>query len=938
MLNFSIFSLPSYKIKNPATHMDTLKKITSLLEKNNGYHELLKENEIIKFNLDIDGKEDIKIENLIVELETYFMKNYEIKIKYSYTQNKSKKDSYHIVIKNIHATSKELKIIASNFKKESIYKNNIDNGHLGAKKKWFRLPNQLKESVDGTEHVIIRGEIKDFILHYIQKNSILIKPIMKETVEERIYKEVDVKKNYEYLISDEEILKLLNALPQNYCDDYAPWLKITTILKSLNKHEIWDEYSRKSYKYDVIRNNEIWNGLKESLNINWLVNELNKNEKKNNLIERIKKNTDITKKIPFKNEMIKTRYMNEGIKMDILKKYDTIIIKSTTGTGKSTASASMIKNYMMKNKKCKMISIISRVIMNNQHLETFKKEGIKLTSYLDVKTQINKLDYVVCLNSLTLLQELSLEEIKTKIVYIDEINCLLESLCLNNLITDIKMVNKIFMKLILNCSKLIISDAIINDAMIELIEKRKGEKIMYENEYKKYENIEAVKIWDEMKFLEMLKSQITENKPFFAAFDSCVKATDFYNECIKNNDKDKFLLITSDTKITITNTNDLRNLWVFYSPSVTISLDFNIEVPQNVYMHITGLSVNSSTIFQMSTRTRNIEKLYYYSESKQKLELYEKLEDVEKYYKNINTTSLTLKNLCMSADDEDITIHENTYFKLFCYYVYLNDVYNTNITGHYEKILMNNGFKLIKSNESLTKLSSEVCKTLKTQTQNENIKLIDKYIEEPSEKLEFTNIKSNVEYLGLKPENIKDYQEILINKKLMEKYEILVKWCKKTMEINYELKEKMPDTFIYKKFECSLLKIKHIKDVEDTFNIHILNENFNVMEERKIDFDEKKYDELKLCFRYLKNKPVCVLDLKILYLGMLKSTIGINFFKNQINNKLTIKHNCKIDSEKLNFYLKLHNIKNKDKNNWDTKIYEWFCKKNNIREAIDEYL
>ena len=54
--------------------------------------------------------------------------------------------------------------------------------------------------------------------------------------------------------------------------------------------------------------------------------------------------------------------------------------------------------------------------MNNQHLETFKKEGITLTSYLDVKTQINKLDYVVCLNSLTLLQELSLEEIKTKIV------------------------------------------------------------------------------------------------------------------------------------------------------------------------------------------------------------------------------------------------------------------------------------------------------------------------------------------------------------------------------------------------------------------------------------------------------------------------------------------------------------------------------------------
>ena len=99
--------------------------------------------------------------------------------------------------------------------------------------------------------------------------------------------------------------------------------------------------------------------------------------------------------------------------------------------------------------------------------------------------------------------------------------------------------------------------------------------------------------------------------------------------------------------------------------------------------------------------------------------------------------------------------------------------------------------------------------------------------------------------------------------------------------------------------------------------IKSMNVKCLIKQYKKIDFDEKKYNELKLCFRYLKNKPVCVLDLKILYLGMLKSTIGISFFKNQINNKLTIKHNCKIDSEKLNFYLKLHNIKNKDKNKGD---------------------
>jgi hypothetical protein len=931
MLNFSIFSLPSYNIKNPTPNTDTLKKIKSLLEKNNGYHELLKSDSIIKFNLDIDGKEDIKIENLIVELENFFMKNYKIKIKYSYTQNKSKKDSYHVVIKNVHATSKELKIIASNFKKESVYNKNIDNGHLGAKKKWFRLPNQLKEGVEGTEHVIIKGEIKDFVLHYIQKNSILIKPIMKETIEERIYKEVEVKKDYEYLITDEEILKLLNALPQNYCDDYAPWLKITTILKSLNKHTMWDEYSRKSYKYDVIRNNEIWDGLKESLNINWLISELNKGEVKYKVIEKMKKNEEIK----LESEKINSKYISETIDIKILNKVKTLIIKSTTGTGKSSFTARCINEYLKRNKKSKVISIISRVIMNNQHIETFKKEGIEMTSYLDVKNPKN-LNFIVCLNSIKLLCELSDEEIKNAVVYIDEINCLLNSLCLNNMIKELKIVNVVLMNLIMKCKRLILTDAVINSAVMDFVEERKGEKKIIENLYKKYENIEAIKINDEKVFLETLKGQISENKPFFVAFDSCKKGTDFYNECIKNNDKDKFVLITSETKIKITSANNLKNMWVFYSPSVTISLDFSINVAQNVYLHIGGRSICPQTMFQMTTRTRNINKLYYFSEATQKEEKYKSIKEVKNYYKNIKTTSEAIQDLCMSQKSGDMEIYENTYFKLFCYYEYLNDVFNTNMTGHYEKILEENGFKLIKTNEKIVKLTKENSKTLRIQSNEEKIKLLDEYVANPSEELKYENIKKNIEFLGVKDNEIKEYQELILDERKMIKYNTLTKWCKKS--VNVEYKELINDTFVYKSYNCSLTKIKHIHDIEKKYEIHILDKNINSMDETKIDFDEGKYKELKACFRYLKKKPENLLELKQLYLSMLKNAIGISFFKNKIDKTMKIKHNCIIDTKILNFYLKLHGLKNKDKNNWNSKIYEWYKKENNIIEAIDAYL
>lgn len=258
MSNFSIFTVPSFKVKYNAKMaiVKPSEEIITLLETNNNYYERIKHDSMLKFNLDIDGKSPIIIEEIIEELQNFFKQSYEV----SYTQNLSKKNSYHVVIPKLYASSTNLKMIATNFKKTSKYEKFIDNGHLGVKEsgKWLRLPNQYKENVAGTEHKIIKGIMEDFVLHYIPNDSILIKPeikeiIIKETKHEKIYKEA-MKNDYEYLITDEEIMELLEMLPMNYCNDYAPWLKITTILKSLNKEEIWDTYSKKSHKYDEVNN------------------------------------------------------------------------------------------------------------------------------------------------------------------------------------------------------------------------------------------------------------------------------------------------------------------------------------------------------------------------------------------------------------------------------------------------------------------------------------------------------------------------------------------------------------------------------------------------------------------------------------------------------------------------------------------------------------
>ena len=42
------------------------------------------------------------------------------------------------------------------------------------KDSWFRYPNQTKEGIKNTEHIIEKGKIQDFIVEHIPKNSICI--------------------------------------------------------------------------------------------------------------------------------------------------------------------------------------------------------------------------------------------------------------------------------------------------------------------------------------------------------------------------------------------------------------------------------------------------------------------------------------------------------------------------------------------------------------------------------------------------------------------------------------------------------------------------------------------------------------------------------------------------------------------------------------------
>jgi hypothetical protein len=95
-----------------------------------------------------------------------------------------------------------------------------------------------------------------------------------------------------------------------------------------------------------------------------------------------------------------------------------------------------------------------------------------------------------------------------------------------------------------------VSDALINDAVFELLKHRSDKsKIYIENEYKKYLNITAIKINDEELFLSKLIDHCKNYYYFWFGCDSASTVTKLFHTCrnlADETDRDKYVLITAD--------------------------------------------------------------------------------------------------------------------------------------------------------------------------------------------------------------------------------------------------------------------------------------------------------------------------------------------------------------------------------------------------------
>jgi hypothetical protein len=200
-----------------------------------------------------------------------------------------------------------------------------------------------------------------------------------QSIKKKLGNVEDVQRDYTYYdLTDEKIIEILTLLPAKYKDNYSDWLKVLTVMKHHNKKKLWDKYSKGSYHYNKAKNYSMWDRNKGIFNINYLVSVLRSMGHKIDFFKRYKAYEPITKVINNINKInCNYTYISEAIPYELYKQHNTIILQSSTGTGKTTAVAALVAQSMEEYEDLNFLSITTRTTLCDQHMTSFKNIDIQ---------------------------------------------------------------------------------------------------------------------------------------------------------------------------------------------------------------------------------------------------------------------------------------------------------------------------------------------------------------------------------------------------------------------------------------------------------------------------------------------------------------------------------------------------------------------------------
>ncbi len=685
-----------------------------------------------------------------------------------------------------------------------------------------------------------------------------------EVIEEEGYYHLD---KFTYNFSDELLIEIIEGLPEKYFNTYQGWLIFTTAMKQINRKDLWEKYPKLNNPVDCnIKSqghidwmNDAWDGIKRHNQYNCLSNLLLNTKVRNarTMLEYymyIDYNVHTTKP----DVIINQAKLTDENYSDFLdkKNYDCLIMKSDTGTGKTT---SFTKYFLKEDNNTKFLSIVSRVSLAQEQYMTFSKSGIDCGLYKIIDGRLKSNDnYVITIDSILRVANWDSWEYKNYIVYLDEFNSMIEYLiCADTLNNKRVVVFNGLLKILNNCKKIICTDADINDISLSFLKLVDKNKIFIQNDFLHNKNVKSQELFSYNDFCHKLHLE----KKFLCCCDSKTQAEMIHQELIQYGVRD-VELITSDTDKYI-NLDDYDK--IIYSPKIVYGLDSSIKRP--VYCYYKERTIPPTAMIQQIARCRNIKYLRYTFEMKKvKIEdedfsldyVKQELKELESFGNEFCSFSLMCNDFISEA-----------YLDFYTKYSYLNRCYQINKFGHFIKLLQKRGFV----NDSITYYNTELKGTREMRSKIKELKLENFSVEHP------TVIKIN-DYLKIDTkENIEKYKEYFLNQTKLDNHFNIAKYFFNNIE---DIKEELftQEEFNVKKVSSTKAKIKFLQEIKDltgcSDNDDIIIKN--PLEIKNADFYANNYN--KVWNASIKKSDIDFTNKKVLTQYMYK------MYKNLFGNQL----------------------------------------------------
>ncbi len=578
-----------------------------------------------------------------------------------------------------------------------------------------------------------------------------------------------------------------------------------------------------------------------------------------------------------------------------------VIVKSDTGTGKTTA----VKNYFKLHPEKCFVSIVSRLSLGKEQTAVFKKADIECYWFRDEVQDLWRMEgcnLVIQVDSLNKLASWCEDSWNAYTIYLDEFNSLIEYFidCPN--LDDKRItVKRMLERIIIGAEQVIMTDAHISDTSLLFLKQLgiKAPQIYVENDYKhngKNGGINTREVYCNEDLLLELQDKMKNDLPFMICCDSKNVCDVIHHELGRNPDIGIF---TSETMEDI----DLDKWkWVIFSPKIVYGLDSVMERP--VYCVMKEHTISPLAMIQQANRCRNITELvYYFGRKSHGLYKYENKEEVLDMLNNVenNADATALASAELLCGEEET----KKYKELLAHHMYIMDCFNTNKFGHFLNLLRGQGFNVDIHRETTSNTLQQKSKEVKKYKQDalkemfkdeeeriqewtkNNINEIRGYLQEEKQSLE----NSLQTYMDCEDIEEKRKNNTLHNsqKEQLSNYNMEIKECADLLSLYgsgekgdlwlAKNKDELIDDSVYPKYIQNNIKLLNIQPdkVGDYEKIlidnHQITNHFRIV---KFFFKEESDTLKKLEEKKDYNcKKGASSDFKILYLKKVLKTLGV---------------------------------------------------------------